>query len=144
MSLLTTLLISSLVGAGINFAGQQIAGAQDRAHSSALQEDAQAENRELRATQYQTAVEDIEKAGLNPAMLYGSGGAGIASTPSSAIANGGAHNASNMLNVAQAGEFLNAITSARALDYKMHGNITPTTRQIYDMSKDIFKKLHAE
>lgn len=37
----------------------------------------------MRATQYQTAVEDMRKAGLNPALAYTQGGAG---TPSGAMA----------------------------------------------------------
>ena len=37
----------------------------------------------MRATQYQTAVEDMRKAGLNPALAYSQGGAG---TPSGAMA----------------------------------------------------------
>ena len=37
----------------------------------------------MRATQYQTTVKDLEKAGLNPALAYEKGGAG---TPSGATA----------------------------------------------------------
>ena len=141
ISLLGAALISSLISGTLGFAGQQIAAAQDRAHSSALQEDAQRHQEQLRETQYQTAVKDIENAGLNPAMLYGSGGAGISSTPSSAISGSGSHNSQNMFSVAQAGEFLNAITNARALDYKMQGRESYTSKQIYDKSGQLITEI---
>ena len=41
----------------------------------------QAWQQQMRATQYQTAVKDMKAAGLNPAMMYGGGGAGGAGTP---------------------------------------------------------------
>lgn len=40
--------------------------------------------KEMRATQYQTAVEDMKKAGLNPMLAYDQGGAG---TPSGSAPN---------------------------------------------------------
>lgn len=135
------ILISSLIGAGTNFGAQQLTAHQDRVHSSAEAEKARDWQEEMRNTNYQASVDDIEKAGLNPAMLYGSSGAGLSATPSSAVGSSGSHNAS-MLNIAQAGELLNAITSARALDYKMHKKVTPTTREIYNASKDIFRNLN--
>lgn len=64
---------------------------QDRAQSFAGgQSAAQMQfQREMRATQYQTAVTDMKKAGLNPMLAYHQGGAG---TPPGAAASGtGAH-----------------------------------------------------
>lgn len=64
-------------------------------------------------TSYQRAVEDIEAAGLNPSMLYASGGQG-ASTPNSASASSGIQGASNILG--QAGQLINAVNNAKSLD----------------------------
>lgn len=70
-------------------------------------------------TAYQRAVADMEKAGLNPAMLYASGGNG-ASTPNGANASGRAGGYMNVLS--GLGNFINSITNARHVDYMTRQN----------------------
>lgn len=69
----------ALVGGGLNILGGILgnrSSARQAANQMAFQE-------RMRATQYQTAVEDLKKAGLNPMLAYTQGGAG---TPSGAQA----------------------------------------------------------
>lgn len=71
--------VSSLLSPGLNFLGQQKTNS-----ANAAQTQAQMDFQErMRATQYQTAVKDMEAAGLNPMLAYSQGGAG---TPSGAAA----------------------------------------------------------
>lgn len=72
-----------LILGGITAAGGIIGGERANA-ANATQSREQMEFQErMRKTQYQTAVEDMKKAGLNPALAYQQGGAG---TPSGAQA----------------------------------------------------------
>ena len=78
-----------LVGAGLGFIGGERANAANRdiaaaanaasAEQAAKQMDFQ---ERMRSTQYQTAVEDMKKSGLNPMLAYTQGGAG---TPTGAM-----------------------------------------------------------
>ena len=63
-------------------------------------------------TAYQRAVADMEAAGINPAMLYQSGGQG-ASTPSGASARSTGINLDILGSI---GDFVNSITNARKVD----------------------------
>ena len=65
-------------------------------------------------TAYQRAVTDMEKAGLNPAMMYASGGQG-ASTPTGANASGRQGGYMDVLG--GLGHFINSINNARHIDY---------------------------
>lgn len=65
-------------------------------------------------TSYQRAVADLKKAGLNPAMLYASGGQG-ASTPSGASASASRGGAS-MDVIGSIGHVINSINGARWID----------------------------
>lgn len=70
-------------------------------------------------TSYQRAVEDMEKAGLNPAMLYQSGGNG-AGTPSGASADATSGRAMEL--IGQTANLVNSITNARKVDSITNSN----------------------
>lgn len=75
---------------GNEFASDEATAARDwSAQQAARQMDFQ---ERMRATQYQTAVEDMKKAGLNPMLAYSQGGAG---TPGGSMGSGGAASPAN-------------------------------------------------
>ena len=91
-------------------------------------------------TAYQRAMADMESAGLNPAMMYASGGQG-ASTPTGASASGKAGGFMNVLG--NVGNFINSITNARKVDAmtkqnELHGN---TATRLYKSAEKIAKYL---
>ncbi|AXL15193.1 DNA pilot protein [Microviridae sp.] len=76
--------VSGLGGAVLGFLGQQQTNqknwdiTQSANAASAAQAQAQMDFQErMRQTQYQTAIEDMKKAGLNPMLAYSQGGAGV-------------------------------------------------------------------
>ena len=91
-------------------------------------------------TSYQRAVADMKAAGLNPAMLYASGGNG-ASTPSGASANGSTGRAIDVLG--QMGNFMNSINTARQIDYYTKRDESPkrTTEELYNSMGDLVKTI---
>ena len=96
---------SSVIGGGLSFFGQSSANASNQsiaAQTSQMNAAEAQKNRDfqerMRATQYQTAVDDMKAAGLNPMLAYSQGGAG---TPSGSV--GYAAQASPMQNALGAG-----------------------------------------
>lgn len=80
--------------------------------------------------QYQWAVDDIRKAGLNPALLYASGGNGN-SAPSGAMASSGSGSIGEVLG--SVGQIMNGINSARALDAQFQNQFDDkVTSYMYD------------
>jgi hypothetical protein len=99
--------ISSVIGAGLGFIGQQQTNqknwdmAQAANAASAQQAAAQMDFQErMRKTQYQTAVEDMKLAGLNPMLAYTQGGAG---TPTGAMGQVSTAKVGNSIGSALAG-----------------------------------------
>jgi len=83
--------IGAITGGVLGFVGQQQTNqknwdiSQSANAASAAQAKAQMDFQErMRETQYQTAIEDMKKAGLNPMLAYSQGGAGV---PSGAMGN---------------------------------------------------------
>jgi len=76
--------IGGVAGGVLGFIGQQQANQKnwDIANAANLQSAANAREQmdfqeRMRQTQYQTAIEDMKKAGLNPMLAYSQGGAGV-------------------------------------------------------------------
>ncbi len=89
-------------------------------------------------TAYQRAVADMKAAGLNPAMMYSSGGAGMSSTPSGANAQSSAGGTNTL--VAQIGQLMNSITNARALEMQSkRTSNNETTQRIYNNLGELMK-----
>ena len=105
-------MLGDIISSALSFIGGQQANqkAWDISQSAQAASAQQAANqmdfqREMRATQYQTAVEDMKAAGLNPMLAYQQGGAG---TPSGAAGQGYTAPVRNAL-----GEAVSAYQSAK-------------------------------
>lgn len=94
----------------------------------------------MSSTAYQRAVADLEAAGLNPAMLYQSGGQG-ASTPSGASARSSGVHLDLLGNV---GDFINSITNARKVDAVTKTNELKRNQanQLYQTALEMTKKMY--
>lgn len=108
--------LGGLAGGLLGFIGQQQTNqknwdiAQAANASSAEQARFQMDFQErMRETQYQTAIEDMKKAGLNPMLAYSQGGAG---TPSGAMGQVSTAKVGNVVGSALAGYQAAAMTAA--------------------------------
>jgi len=126
--------IGNLISGGTwRQSGDQVAQNEFNAEQAVL---AHERSIEADSTKYQRAVEDIKDAGLNPAMVYGSGGINAQGpTSSSASAGSGSRGAfqNNMNILSEVSNLMNSVTNARALDHQIDRNSKNTTTQrIYD------------
>jgi hypothetical protein len=113
--------LGGAVGGVLGFIGQQQTNQKNwdiaQAANAASAEQARAQmnfQERMRETQYQTAVEDMKKAGLNPMLAYSQGGAG---TPSGAMGQVSTAKVGNTLASAVQGYQSMAMTNAE-LDQK--------------------------
>lgn len=133
--------ISNLISGG-NWrqSGQEIASQEFNAGEAQKQRNWE---EQMSSTAYQRSMADLEAAGLNPSLIYGTGGA--ASTPSGSAAHASPIANSNPLmgNFASilnsAANLMNSSTRQLAsdryskhLDYKERDDIQETTNKIYD------------
>jgi hypothetical protein len=127
-----------LAAAGVNLLGgifsnnAQAAQAAEANRFSAEQAKAQMDFQErMRATQYQTATEDLMKAGLNPMLAYTQGGAG---TPAGASATG---QQAQIRNPVEGG------ASAASLISNIEADLALKTSQV-DVNKENVKNISAD
>ena len=113
--------LGGAIGSVLGFLGQQQTNQKNwdisQAANAASAQQAQAQmdfQERMRETQYQTAVEDMKKAGLNPMLAYSQGGAG---TPSGAMGQVSTAKVGNTLASAVQGYQSMAMTNAE-LDQK--------------------------
>lgn len=120
--------------------GQEIATQDFNAGEAQKQRDWE---EEMSSSAYQRSMEDLKAAGLNPSLIYGTGGA--ASTPAGSAAHGSAIPQTNNL-VGNFAGILNSVANlmnsstrqlanvrySKHLDYKERDDIQETTNKIYD------------
>lgn len=100
-------MLPAIIG-GVATIGSALIGGHGQAQANAANAHQAQQNRDfqerMRATQYQTAVEDMRKAGLNPALAYQQGGAGNVSGATATAQNtaaGAADSAAAAINTFQ-------------------------------------------
>lgn len=128
--------LSSAAELGTSLIGKQV----DMSYNSAEAQKNRDFQKMMSDTSYQRAMQDIEKAGLNPSMLYATGGDG-ASTPtgSSASTTGGLYGANNL--VGQLGMLVNSVNNARAIDNMTKTHQMKNERSIYNQVGNILEKM---
>ncbi len=122
--------ITPLFGNGVNDIMDAIGiGTQRRAqeYNSAEAEKNRQWQEDMSNTSYQRAMEDIKEAGLNPSMLYASGGAS-SYVPSGANGSTGIQGSSNI--IGQAGMLINSLTNAKSIDQQTTSNIYKNVAKI--------------
>lgn len=121
-----------LLGNGISTGINLWENKKNRKFSATEAEKQRSWEEEMSSTAYTRAVQDMKNAGLNPAMMYSSGGAGMSSTPSGANASAPVSRTNSL--VADIGNLMNSITNAKALDIQRNkkSNIETTQRMYND------------
>ena len=145
---------SKLISPVINGLGNLISGGTWRQSGSevASQEYVSAENqknrdenRYLQENQYTMAINDLEKNGLNPNMIFGAGGVPSATGTSNSAAAGSGRRADiqgSMNALAEMSGLINSVTNARALDHQINKKSSNvTTQRIYDSVGNLMSTL---
>ena len=137
--------IGGLVGGALGFIGQQQTNqknwdiAQSANAASAAQAQAQMDFQErMRSTQYQTAVDDMKAAGLNPMLAYSQGGAG---TPTGAMGSVSTAQMKNSLGAGVAA--YNAASTAKA-DVQLKDATTTESLSRTNVNEQSARKIDAE
>lgn len=118
---------SPLISGGLSYLGQSSANA----YNSAEAEKNRQWQEQMRATQYQTAVKDMQAAGLNPMLAYSQGGAGNLSGAVSASAQN------------DLGQFVSSALQARQLNGQLeqmeeqNENLREQNKNLQEQNKQI-------
>jgi hypothetical protein len=123
------------VGTGVNMYENQ----KNRSFNAEQADLARIYNLYMDNTKYQRAVKDMQKAGLNPAMLFSGAGGGGASTPNSAVASasGSSNVFANTINAAA--NFAAAFNYDK--DKSNNVNLNQITKATSTINKNFFSDL---
>jgi len=131
--------VGSLAGAGLSLIGGLATNSSNRSIAAGNQDFQE----RMRATQYQTAVKDMEAAGLNPMLAYGQGGAGTPSGTTIPMQNPVPASVTSALDAAQISKVRadTAVSSATAAKILAETPKKALEGKIYDRISDLISPI---